>query len=41
MPSNPKPKADEAENEAGNCGGEAEEKRKDGNIRKKEAKGKA
>ena len=28
MPGNLKPKADEAENEAGNCGGEAEERRK-------------
>ena len=28
MPSNPKPKADEAENEAGNRGGETEEERK-------------
>ena len=26
MPSNPKPKADEAENEAGNRGGETEER---------------
>ena len=45
MPSNLKPKADEAENEAGNRGGEAEEERKGtrGNEgeRKKEAKGKA
>ena len=35
MPSNLKPKADEAENEAGNCGGEAEEKRKGKPGRKK------
>ena len=41
MPGNLKPKADEAENDVGNHGGEAEEKRKGGNTWKKEAKGKA
>ena len=35
MPSNPKPKADEAENEAGNRGGETEEERKGKPGRKK------
>ena len=35
MPSNPKPKVDEAENEAGNRGGETEEKRKGRPGRKK------
>ena len=35
MPSNLKPKADEAENEAGDRGGEAEEKRKGKPGRKK------
>ena len=41
MPGSPKPKADEAENEARKRGGEAEERRKGGNTWKKEAKGKA
>ena len=35
MPSNLKPKADEAENEARKCGGEAEEERKGKPGRKK------
>ena len=35
MPSNPKPKADEAENEARKCGGETEEKQKGKPGRKK------
>ena len=35
MPSNLKPKADEAENEVGNHGGEAEEKRKRRKQRKR------
>ena len=35
MPSNPKPKADEVENEAGHRGGETEEERKGRPGRKK------
>ena len=35
MPSNLKPKADDGENEAGNCGGEPEEERKRRKRRKR------
>ena len=42
MPSNPKPKADQVENEARKCGGETEERPKPEETKgKQEAKGKA